>query len=80
MYYVYILKSINYNNQIYIGYTNDITDRLAHHNRGKSFHTDKYKPWEIIFYSAFLQEQKAIEFEKYLKSGSGLAFRNKRLL
>jgi len=33
-----------------------------------------------MFYAAFKAKEKAYEFEKYLKSSSGFAFRNKRLI
>ena len=79
MYYVYILQSINFVDQSYVGYTENIDSRLAHHNNGSTFHTAKYKPWKIVTYIAFTDKNKAIEFEKYLKSGSGRVFRNKRL-
>jgi predicted GIY-YIG superfamily endonuclease len=36
-------------------------------------------PVELVFYCAFKKELSAFEFEKYLKSGSGRAFMNKRL-
>jgi putative endonuclease len=42
-------------------------------------HTRKYKPWRIETYIAFSDEKRAFAFEKYLKSGSGRAFANKRL-
>jgi len=35
---------------------------------------------ELISYISFKDKYKAFEFEKYLKSGSGAAFRNKRLI
>jgi putative endonuclease len=54
--------------------------RISDHNSGTTRHTDKYKPWKIIVYIAFGQKDKAYEFEEYLKSGSGRAFRDKRLL
>ncbi|MDX2095626.1 MAG: GIY-YIG nuclease family protein, partial [Alphaproteobacteria bacterium] len=37
-------------------------------------------PWELVWYCAFPDKYKALEFEKYLKSHSGRAFANKRLL
>lgn len=76
MYFVYILKSVNFE-RLYIGTTNDLTSRLKDHNSGKSIHTKKFKPWQIICYFAFSDEKKAIDFEKYLKTGSGRAFRAK---
>ena len=79
MYYTYILKSINNPNQTYIGATSDLKKRLESHNSGANKHTSKFKPWKIIWYSAFLSKEKAEAFEKYLKSASGIAFRRKRL-
>jgi putative endonuclease len=37
-------------------------------------------PVQLIFYCAFKDKYKAFEFEKYLKSGSGRAFMQKRLI
>ena len=79
MYYVYLLRSIKHPNQIYIGYTKDLKKRFASHNNGQSPHTSKFKPWELVFYTAFRDREKALSFEKYLKSHSGKAFANKRL-
>jgi putative endonuclease len=79
MKYVYMLQSINFPSQTYIGLTDDLRARLNAHNKGRSSHTDKYKPWQLMTYIAFSNEQKAIEFERYLKSASGRAFANKRL-
>ena len=80
MYYVYIIKSINFSDQIYIGYTRNLIERIEKHNSGGSIHTAKYKPWELVMYLGFADKGRAIEFEAYLKSGSGRAFAAKRLL
>ena len=80
MYYVYLLNSIPYPDQIYIGYTSDLKERLATHNNGGSVHTAKYKPWKLIAYLGFPSKEKAILFEKYLKSQSGRVFIKKRFL
>lgn len=45
MYYVYILKAINFSKRIYVGYTNNLKKRIATHNSGDSIHTSRYKPW-----------------------------------
>ncbi|HSW77072.1 MAG TPA: GIY-YIG nuclease family protein [Candidatus Saccharimonadales bacterium] len=74
MFYTYILQSLNFPDQIYIGFTQDINHRLLEHNSGTSFHTSKFKPWKIIFFSAFETANQAILFEKYLKSCSGRTF------
>jgi predicted GIY-YIG superfamily endonuclease len=59
--------------------TTDLRQRLKEHNAGKSCHTSKFKPWQLITYVAFSSRAKADSFERYLKSGSGHAFANKRL-
>lgn len=80
MYYVYIFRSINYSQQTYIGSTYDLRKRLESHNSGANKHTSKFKPWKVIWYSAFETQEKAESFEKYLKPASGIAFRRKRLI
>lgn len=79
MYYVYLLKSINHPDQTYIGYSTNVKARLLDHNQGKSKHTTKHRPWQLITYLVFDDKYKALEFETYLKSHSGKAFANKRL-
>jgi putative endonuclease len=79
MRYVYLLQSEAFLGQRYVGVTSDLKQRLADHNAGKSPHTSKYGPWELVTYVAFSDEQKAETFERYLKSGSGHAFARKRL-
>ncbi len=80
MYYVYILRSILRPKETYIGYTTNLRNRLISHNAGKSTHTNKHKPWRVIWYCAFDNKKKAEQFELYLKTASGIAFRNKRLI
>jgi predicted GIY-YIG superfamily endonuclease len=79
MWYVYIIRSVNFPEQEYIGATADLKRRLPEHNAGKSTHTAKFKPWVLIWYCAFPDQFKALAFEKYLKSHSGRAFTKKRL-
>jgi len=77
MWYVYILRSINFPKQEYVGATADLKRRLPEHNAGKSTHTAKFRPWELVWYCAFPDKYRALEFEKYLKSHSGRAFAKK---
>ena len=79
-YFVYILKSLQ-NGDHYKGYTDqDVFARLANHNNGLTAYTAQHRPWQLKFYCAFPTKLQAIRFEKYLKSGSGIAFSNKRLI
>lgn len=80
MFYVYILQSINRPDQIYIGCTENLERRLAEHNTGNTFHTNKYSPWKLLIYVVIEDKSKAYEFEEYLKSGSGRSFLYKRLI
>lgn len=79
MHYVYLLRSVDHPEQTYIGLTADLKKRLRKHNYGEVPHTSKYKPWELVSYTAFQSRVQAAEFEAYLKSGSGRAFAKHRL-
>lgn len=79
MHSVYIIQSIESPDQYYTGLTDDVDQRLADHNSGKSKHTSKYRPWRLVSYHYFESTDVALAFEKYLKSGSGRAFAKKRL-
>ncbi len=75
---VYILLCAN--GKYYTGYTTNITNRLIAHGKGElSFTKDKLLV-KLVQFSLFLNKQKAYDFERYLKTGIGIAFRNKRLI
>ncbi len=80
MHYVYIIESAHARNQRYVGQTADLRRRLADHNAGRSVHTQRHKPWNLVCYLGFADERKAVDFEKYLKSGSGKTFAQRHLL
>jgi len=79
MKYVYILQSHEHPEHFYSGITDDLHARLSKHNSGSVPHTAKYRPWRIKTYVAFVDEGRALAFEKYPKSASGRAFAKKRL-
>jgi putative endonuclease len=76
--YVYLIQSISNPHRKYIGSTSNVKRRLKVHNEGGSPHTAKFKPWKLVTYMGFSDESKALNFEKYLQSGSGRAFANRR--
>lgn len=78
MQFVYILKCSD--RTYYTGCTEDLEARIKRHQSGYVQYTKTRLPVELIFYCAFKQKLTAFEFEKYLKTGSGIAFRNKHLL
>ena len=69
MYYVYVLKI---NNELYIGYTEDLQRRVKQHRaRGKV---------ELIYYEAYLLKKSATTREKKLKNyGSAWRALKKRI-
>jgi putative endonuclease len=71
---VYLLQSESHTSQHYVGLTLDLSRRVKCHNAGESPHTAKYRPWRLVLRIDFSSEQRARDFEKYLKSGSGRAF------
>lgn len=79
MYYVYIAQSQK-DESLYIGATQDLKRRLQEHNSGKAKYSNAKRPYELIWYGAFKDKAKAYNFEEYLKSSSGHAFKNKRLI
>jgi putative endonuclease len=54
-----------------VGYTSDLRRRLKEHNEGRNFSTKHSKPYEVIFYEAYLCEDDAKRREKYLKTSQG---------
>jgi len=78
MWYVYVLKSLKYD-QWYTGMTNDLRRRVIEHNNGKSEYTKYRGPYKIIYYEASFNELDARAREKYLKSGAGKRYLKNRL-
>ncbi len=79
MYYVYILKS-DKDCSMYVGVTTDLIKRIKEHNsKGMKF-TDSRRPYRIVWYAVFSDKIKAYKFERYLKTGSGIAFSRKHLI
>ena len=76
MHYVYLLRSIPHPEQTYVEHTENLKARVQTHNHGQSPHTSKFKPFNLITFIAFSDKDRALSFEKYLKSHSGKAFAN----
>jgi putative endonuclease len=77
MYYVYVLKSIK-DKQFYVGYTNDLEQRILAHERGKVYSTRQRRPIELIYYEACRQSEDALRREKYLKTTYGKRYLRNR--
>lgn len=77
--FVYVLKNGETPPRYYTGITSDPARRLVEHNSGSCAHTGKYRPWSIDVVIGFPDERRAVAFEGYLKSGSGVAFAQRHL-
>ncbi len=78
MYYTYILRI--HPKEFYIGFSTDLKTRISEHKNRRVLHTKYYSLFSLEFYAAFVSKKKALDFEKYLKTNSGFAFRNKRFI
>ncbi|MFU8780654.1 MAG: GIY-YIG nuclease family protein [Kiritimatiellia bacterium] len=78
-FYVYVIDSLSRPGQYYIGFTENLEDRLKHHNAGAVPSTKLYRPWTYRTCTAFKDRQRALDFERYLKTHSGRAFLAKHL-
>jgi len=79
MFYVYILQS-QIDKSYYTGVTENLKNRIKEHNTGKAKFTSTKGNYRLTWYCAFTEKKKALDFEKYLKQGSGFAFAKKRLV
>jgi len=77
MYYVYSLKC---KDGFYVGCCENLDERLERHENGNVPATTDRLPVSLEFYFAIADKYKAFSFEKYLKSGSGRALVNRRLI
>ena len=74
MYYTYVLYSPQFN-KIYVGFSNDVTNRIAAHNAiSNSGWTSHYRPWEILYSEIAENKSEAMKREKQLKSSRGRNF------
>lgn len=76
---VYLIRSIVDPSRRYIGHTAHLQKRLFEHEMGLCRSTRAHRPWELVAAILLRSRDFAVAFEKYLKSGSGRAFANRRL-
>jgi len=77
VHYVYILSCCD--GEFYTGMTENLKRRLVEHVNGENIATKYRRPVKLVYFSGFVNKKLAINFEKYLKSHAGRAFRNKHL-
>ena len=71
-YYVYMLKSLNKNNQTYVGYTKNLPERIKLHNSGKGAKFTRGRKWKLIYKEKFTTKNQAISREYYIKNNRTL--------
>jgi len=76
---VYVLRNSETPPRYYTGLTSDMARRFAEHNAGGCIHTAKHRPWSLDVVIEFADQRRAVSFEQYLKSGSGVAFAKRHL-
>jgi len=70
MFIVYVLYSIKFN-QIYIGFSSNLTNRLLSHNElATKGHTIKYRPWTLAYTEEFETKKKGNKKGKLFKINS----------
>ena len=68
VYYVYLIKTVEgFSKKSYVGYTNDITNRIIRHNSNLGAKSTRGYKWELVYKKRFLSKQKALSFEYKLK-------------
>jgi putative endonuclease len=70
MYYVYVLLSET-TGRYYTGSCQDLEDRLARHNAGRSLATKHGIPWKLVFSESHESRSLAVQRERFFKTGKG---------
>ncbi|OGD81404.1 hypothetical protein A2572_01230 [Candidatus Collierbacteria bacterium RIFOXYD1_FULL_40_9] len=77
-FYTYVIQSQN-NGDLYVGWTNNLKQRLSRHNKGLVRATKPNIPWVFVYFEGCLSKEKAIEREKSLKTGFGRKYIKSRI-
>ena len=68
VYYVYLLKTLDgFINKSYVGYTNNLSNRIDKHNNNLGAKSTKGYKWQLIYKKKFYSKNKALSFEYKLK-------------
>ncbi len=68
MYYsVYILRS-ELDGSYYVGSTQDVSERLNRHNKGRSKYTKAKRPWELVYVEKWPDRPSALKREREIKA------------
>jgi putative endonuclease len=82
MYYTYALLCTDKAKKqeiVYIGFTEDLTNRLKEHQNGEVLTTKKFDYVDLVYYEACLNKADARRRELQLKTGFGRGYLKRRL-
>ena len=71
-FYVYLLKSIEKKPVTYVGYTNNLSNRIKLHNSGKGAKFTRGRKWRLIYKEKYKSKKEAISREYYIKRNKPL--------
>lgn len=72
-FYVYIIKTTSSKIQkTYVGYTNNLKNRLNKHNNNKGAKSTKGHKWKLIYEKKFISKSDAMSYEYKLKKDKKL--------
>ena len=77
-YYIYVLQS-GIDGKFYVGYTENLEQRLTSHNDGKVVSTRNRRPMKLVYYEFCLNKTDAINRERYLKTAWGKRYIKNRI-
>jgi len=67
-FFVYVIGSVNNTKLItYVGYTNNLLNRIILHNRGKGAKFTRGRKWFLMYYETFKSRSKAMKREHEIK-------------
>jgi putative endonuclease len=68
IYYVYLIKTLDcFIRKSYVGYTNNLYNRIDKHNTNLGAKSTKGYKWELVYKKKFYSKNKALSFEYKLK-------------
>ena len=70
-----MLKSLGKKTVTYVGYTNNLKERIKRHNTGKGAKFTRGRKWTLIYKENFKSKKEAISREYYIKKNRSI--RNK---
>ena len=72
-----MLKSKSKKPITYVGYTNNLKERVKRHNSGKGAKFTRGRKWTLIYKEKFISKKEAISREYYIKRNRSLRNRLK---